>query len=254
MNLSFPDTVSIGMTVFILSVFLLALGAAFAQRTTGFGFGITIMTALPFVMPSYGEATMLSGLLSLTSAGWIACRMRRFLKLKKLLPMLFSSLLVSTACIFLVSRMHNALLLQVLGIMLILISIYFIFFSKRIHMPATRSWQIGAGTLSGTMGGFFGMQGPPAVLYFISSAPDKNEYMSLMQTYVFLSNIGMTLVRAWNGFVSAEVGFGYLVGFAGVLAGTALGTWVYDRIPNRLFRYAVYGYIAVSGVIIFLTA
>lgn len=44
----------------ILEIFLLAIGASFVQRTTGFGFGIFIMTLLPFLMPSYGEATALS--------------------------------------------------------------------------------------------------------------------------------------------------------------------------------------------------
>ena len=52
----------------ILYIILLAAGASFVQRTVGFGFGIFIMTALPYLMPSYGEAVALSGPLSLTSA------------------------------------------------------------------------------------------------------------------------------------------------------------------------------------------
>ena len=44
-----------------LQLFLLSIGASFVQRTTGFGFGIFIMTMLPTLMPSYGEATTLSG-------------------------------------------------------------------------------------------------------------------------------------------------------------------------------------------------
>ena len=52
----------------LIYITLLAAGASFVQRTIGFGFGIFIMTALPFLMPSYGEAVTLSGLLSLTSA------------------------------------------------------------------------------------------------------------------------------------------------------------------------------------------
>ena len=39
----------------IIEIFFLTLGASFVQRTTGFGFGIFIMTLLPFLMPSYGE-------------------------------------------------------------------------------------------------------------------------------------------------------------------------------------------------------
>jgi len=52
----------------VLSIFLLSIGASFIQRTTGFGFGIFIMTMLPFLMPTYGEATTLSGLLAITTS------------------------------------------------------------------------------------------------------------------------------------------------------------------------------------------
>lgn len=51
-------------TEFIL-IFVMAFGAAFVQRVTGFGFGIFIMTVLPYLLPSYGEATTLSGMLSM---------------------------------------------------------------------------------------------------------------------------------------------------------------------------------------------
>ena len=55
-----------------ISLFLLSIGASFVQRTTGFGFGIFIMTMLPAIMPSYGEATTLSGILALTTSSIIA--------------------------------------------------------------------------------------------------------------------------------------------------------------------------------------
>lgn len=62
----------------MIEIFILTIGASFVQRTTGFGFGIFIMTLLPFLMPSYGEATTLSGLLALTTSMLICIRMRKF--------------------------------------------------------------------------------------------------------------------------------------------------------------------------------
>ena len=52
------------MSSLVIAIFLLSIGASFVQRTTGFGFGIFIMTMLPFFLPTYGEATTLSGLIS----------------------------------------------------------------------------------------------------------------------------------------------------------------------------------------------
>ena len=37
-----------------------------------------------------------------------------------------------------------------------------------------------------------------------------------------------------------------------VSIGTSLGAYVFKHIPNLIFRYIVYAYIAVSGVIILM--
>ena len=102
------------------------------------------------------------------------------------------------------------------------------------------------------MGGFFGMQGPPAVLYFISSEPSKEHYMAMAQTYFLVGNAMMTFVRLYNGFVTPAVLDGYLYGIGGVVLGTMLGAYVFNHIPARLFRYIVYAYIGISGLIILL--
>ena len=89
----------------------------------------------------------------------------------------------------------------------LIISIYFALFSQRIKLPTTKGVQVGAGTLSGLMGGFF--------------------------TTTVLTD--------------------YCFGLGGVILGTTLGAYVFKRIPNRIFRYIVYAYIAISSVIILMT-
>lgn len=152
------------------------------------------------------------------------------------------------------SRIHDHTLRKILGVVLIFTSIYFAFFKDRIRLKTTIPYQIGAGTISGVMGGFFGMQGPPAVLYFISSEPDKNHYMAMAQTYFLIGNAMMTIVRALNGFLTATVGKNYLFCLGGVIIGTYIGSWAFRHIPAKIFPYVVYSYIGVSGLIIFLTA
>lgn len=232
-----------------LYIFLLSIGASFVQRTTGFGFGIFIMTMLPFFLPSYGEATALSGLLAMTTSLPIVWRLRRFICWQRLWMILLTFVVVSAVAIFWLTSIEDQLLHIILGCVLVLTSIYFAVFSQRIKLPATRSVQIGAGGLSGLMGGFFGMQGPPAVLYFISSEPSKEHYMAMAQTYFLIGNAMMTLVRLYNGFVTPAVLDGYLCGIGGVAIGTMLGAYVFSRIPKRLFRYIVYAYIGISGLV-----
>ena len=241
------------MSSVVIAIFLLSIGASFVQRTTGFGFGIFIMTMLPYLMPTYGEATTLSGILALTTSAAIVWRLRRYVTWQRLWPILLTFIVVSTMAIFVLTRIEDHILKQILGVALIVISIYFALFSQKVKLPTTKQVQVGAGTLSGLMGGFFGMQGPPAVLYFIQSEPTKEHYMAMTQTYFLIGNAVMTLVRAYNGFFTTTVLTNYCFGLGGVIIGTTLGAYVFRRIPNRAFRYVVYAYIGVSGVIILLT-
>ncbi len=187
----------------VLSIFLLSIGASFIQRTTGFGFGIFIMTMLPFLLPSYGEATTLSGLLAITTSAAIVWRLRGYVTWNRLWPILVTFIIVSTIAIFALTRIED-------------------------HIP-------------------------PAVLYFIQSEPTKEHYMAMAQTYFLIGNVMMTGVRAYNGFLTSTVLTDYCFGIGGVVIGTCLGAYVFKHIPNRIFRYIVYAYIAASGVFILLS-
>lgn len=240
----------------ILYIILLAAGASFVQRTIGFGFGIFIMTALPFLMPSYGEAVTLSGLLSLTSAAVVMVKYLKYVTWKRFLPIVASFVIFSTLAICMLDKIEGQAMRIILGIVLIIISLYFTFFKEKLQkiIRPTSSWQLGAGAASGVMGGLFGMHGPPVVLYLVASEPDKDHYMGMIQTYAFVTNLTMLAVRAWNGYVTPMVGTTYIYGLIGLAVGVLSGNWAYKRIPNRIFTYVVYAYIAVSGLVILLTA
>lgn len=240
----------------LIYIILLAAGASFVQRTIGFGFGIFIMTALPFLMPSYGEAVTLSGLLSLTSATVVMIRYMKYVTWKRLLPIVAAFIIFSSIAICMLDRIEGQAMRMILGVMLIVISLYFCFFKDKIQkfIRPTKVWQFGTGTASGIMGGLFGMHGPPVVLYLTVSEPDKNHYMGMIQTYAVITNIVMLIVRACNGYVTPSVGTAYLYALGGLAIGVLAGSWAFSHIPNRLFTYVVYVYIGISGLIIFMTA
>ena len=236
------------MDSMIIEIFLLSIGASFVQRTTGFGFGIFIMTMLPAIMSSHGEATTLSGILAMTTSLIIVIQKYKFIVWRRLLPILLTFIVVSIGAIFVLKRMEYSILNMLLGITLVVVSIYFSFFSKRIKVKTTLPVQITAGTLSGLMGGFFGMQGPPAVLYFVNSEKDKEHYLAVTQTYFLVGNIMMTIARAYNGFFTTTVSMGYIYGITGVVIGNLIGAWVFRHITGSLLKYIIYAYIGISGL------
>jgi uncharacterized membrane protein YfcA len=237
-------------------IFLLAIGASFVQRTTGFGFGIFIMTALPFLMPSYAEAVTLSGILSLTSSTVVMIKYLKYVNWKRLLPVLATFLVTSALAIVLLDRIEGRTMRMILGLILILVSLYFSFFKEKLQkiIRPTSAWQMGTGSVSGIMGGLFGMQGPPVVLYLINSEPDKNHYMGMIQTYAVLTNVIMLAVRAYSGYVTPAVGVAYLYSAGGLAIGVLAGNWAFRRLSNNIFTYVVYAYIGISGLVILLSS
>ncbi len=230
-------------------VVLFAFLATFIQRVTGFGFGIVFMSVAPFFMPSYGEATALSGMLALVCAIGAGIQLFKSVNWKKLAGIMLTFLIVSFFAVELVAGMDSRHLKHILGGILIIVSAYFFLFNGKIKMKPTLPVQISMGTISGMMGGLFGMQGPPAVIYFISCTDKKEEYMALTQWYFIIGNIAMTCYRAGNGFLTPAVGKAWLTGVAAVLLGLYLGGKVYDKLNIKTVRKFVYIFICIAGIV-----
>ena len=237
------------MDLTLVILFLFCMGAAIVQRVSGFGFGIFIMTALPYLMPTYGECTALSGLLAMVTSAIITFRLRRFVNWRKFLPILVTFIIVSFFAVQFVAAAADVLLKRILGVTLILASVWFLFVSGRFTLRPSLPVQVSMGTLSGIMGGLFGMQGPPAVLYFISATKSKEEYMAIAQCYFLCGNLMMTLFRAQSGFLTMNVARAWCIGVAAVLIGTMIGSALFRRISLPLLRRIIYAYMAVSGAI-----
>ncbi len=222
---------------------------SFIQRVSGFGFGIFVMTVLPYLLPSYGEATALSGMLAGSMSIVVFLRMRKYIVWKEVLPILGIFTVISFFAVGAVASLDGKFLRHILGAILIIISIYFFFFSEKIKLKPTVFVQSIIGVIAGIMGGFFAMQGPPSVLYFLASCETKEKYIAHSQVYFALGNLMMTFFRAGNGFVTPMVGMAYGCGIFGVALGVFIGSKVFKKIPHKVLKKVVYVYMAISGII-----
>ena len=76
----------------------------------------------------------------------------------------------------------------------------------------------------------------------------------MIQTYAVVTNRLMLGVRAWNGHLTTSVSTTYLYSLGGLALGVIAGNWAFKHIPNKIFSYIVYAYIAVCGAIILISA
>lgn len=231
-------------------IFLLTIVASFIQRVSGFGFGIFVMMFFPFFLPSYGESVMLSGLLAGSTAMMIAVKNWKYIRWKLMGLVTFFNVLFSFVATEYMREMSNNTLKQCLGLVLILIALYFLFGEGRMgKVFKSKPAQITIGSISGVMGGMFAMPGPPLVLYCISTLEDKREYVTTLQAFSVVFNLFYTIFRLKVGFYSENTFFLWGIGLMGAFIGSTLGSRCFDIISNKTLKRIVYLMMIVSGIV-----
>ena len=229
------------------------LCASFIQSVTGFGFGIFAMIFLPSML-MYTEANVLSSMLSLFTSLTVALVMWRKINMKNLVFPLVGCLLSTYLAVEFIGSQDNKTLILMLGIVLLALSIYFFFFSGKIKIKPT--WYAGliAGVISGVMGGMFSIGGPPVVIYFLQSEEDTDSYLATISTYFVLSGVINVVTKAAKGFITTKVWIAFAIGFVAMVLGAIVGKLVRDKCNSAMIKKAVYGFMAISGIMNIVTS
>jgi uncharacterized membrane protein YfcA len=237
----------------LLLIGVIAMCGSFIQSVTGFGFGIFAMMFLPHLL-MFTEANMTSSILGALTSIFVLITMIRYVDWKNIIFPLAGSFVGTFVAVTFIKSQTNSMLTLLLGIVLFLLSIYFFFFSNKIHIKITWYTGIIAGLLSGIMGGMFAMSGPPAVIYYMQSEKDSKRYLATLSAYFVISNIYSIAIKAFSGFVTVNVLTGLITGVIGMEIGTIVGKTIFKRMNAQMLKKAVYGFMAVSGVVNIITS
>jgi len=226
----------------------IGIGAGFIQRVSGFGLGIFAMLFMPYFMPA-GAAAAVSCLFSCGTSTYNGLRYRKHVSFKTLLPLLCAALAVIPVAVGLSAGVPERQMKALLGVFLIALSIYFLFFSQRVHIRPTVLNGVVFGGVGGFLNGLFSTGGPPVVLYLVHAAPDKLVYFATIQFYFAVTNIYSTAVRVLNGILTPAVLVFAAVGLVGCAIGDRLGAKVFDRLNSDRVKQVVYVGMIISGVL-----
>ncbi|MBE6008193.1 MAG: sulfite exporter TauE/SafE family protein [Lachnospiraceae bacterium] len=232
-------------------IMALAVVCAFIQSNVGFGFNIMFMSMGPFFMDySAAQAICFSG----TIVGNAANFLPRYKKIniKQVIIPAFSYCIATYVSIELTMGLETAVLRRMLGIVLVLLALYFVFFSGKIHIrPTTRNGVL-AGIVSGIGGGMFAINGPPMAVYYLSAMEDKEEYMATIQAYFFVTSIATLVIKLATGTFGAFSVIWLLFLAAGIIIGAFVGKKTYSMLKPDVVRLCVYAFMAISGLWIFI--
>ena len=236
----------------IVLLSLVSAGAAFVQRVSGFGFGIFAMLFLPYFLPSQAAASTVASLISCVGSSYNAIRHRKSIRPRVMLPLICAALVTIPIAVYFSAIGPERLLKRLLGVVLVLLSLYFLFFSKKIHIRPTIPNGLLAGALGGTLNGLFSTGGPPVVLYLVHATDNNLVYFATIQAYFALTNIYSSTMRALNGLITQEILILFVLGLAGWWIGDRIGSKVFDRLNPERLRQVIYIGMIASGILMII--
>ena len=165
------------------------------------------------------------------------------------LPMLISAMVVIPIAVYFSASVPDEVFKIILGAVLILLSIFFMFFSTKIHFkPSIFKGSI-FGALGGKLNGLFSTGGPPVVLYLTHATDTNDSYFAGTQFYFCVTNIYATVMRAINGLLTVEILIYALIGMLGCLLGDFIGRRVFDKLNAKRLKMIIYIGMIISGVL-----
>ena len=236
----------------MLMIFAVTAMAGFIQRVTGFGFGIFVMLFFPHMIEAHTASAAISTFVSCVISLYNAVIYREKIPYKKITPLIIAALITIPIAVRFSVIVSGPFFKRALGITLILLSIYFLFFNAKIKMkPSVKNGML-AGGIGGMLTGLFSTGGPPIVLYLINAFPDTMTYFASAQYYFGVTGIYSTLVRVLNGIITKEVIVYSVIGIIGSIIGNGIGKRVFSKLTSEKLRKLRYLGMIISGGIMVL--
>lgn len=231
-----------------LVVFIMALLGGIVQVVAGFGAAVVMMLALPkfFGMVT---ASAISGAICVGMVVPLAWKYRKHFNVKSSLVPIAAYLAISMPMIALVPKMDLAGLKVAFGVFLVLMAIYFLVFSSRIHVKANWCTGILCGGFSGLFAGLFGVGGPLIALYFVSATNTKDEFVANSQALFAITFFLNTLQRFGQGLFTVDLIPVTILGLVAITLGKQIGLRMIDRMDSSMIRKAVYICVGLCGLL-----
>lgn len=231
----------------IIIICLITFLGAFIQASTGFGFAIVAMATIPLLL-TMTDSIMLLLFCSVVTIGYLAIKNIRYVNYKQLILPLIFSLAGNYIGLTVLVNMGNELAIKLLGGLMILLSIYFFFFADKIRLPINQLSASTAGVISGLLGGFFNIPGPPMVLYYSVAIKQKKEYFSTLQMLFFINTVfklGYLLIfNRISDYILPIIPYAVVFSIIGMIIGFAL----FKHLSTKSVKRIVYLLMACSGI------
>jgi uncharacterized protein len=236
------------ITVYVLVVIFIA---TLIRSTFGFGEALVAVPLLALRLP-VAVAAPLAVLVSVLVAGVIVAQDWRKIEVRSAAGLVIAALFGIPIGVWLLIRVNDHVVKAALGILIAAFAAYSLISKRKVHLTKDHpGLLISAGFCSGIMGGAYGMNGPPLVIYGSLRRWSPQHFRATLQGYFLPASLASLIGYAVFGLLLRSVWRYFILSLPLIFIAILLGRFLNHRLRGDSFFKIVYvGLIAIGTVLV----
>ncbi|HEY4218750.1 MAG TPA: sulfite exporter TauE/SafE family protein [Gemmatimonadaceae bacterium] len=231
---------------------MVLLFATLIRSTFGFGEALVAVPLLALRIP-IGVAAPLAVLVSITIAAVVVAQDWRHIHVQSTAWLLAPTFCGIPVGVWLLTSSHQQAVKIALAIVIVAFAGYFLIGKAPPALHSDhRAWLLGCGLIAGVLGGAYGMNGPPLVVYGAMRRWSPQHFRATLQGYFLPASIvamaGYWLAGLWVPAITRY----YLISLVVVIPAIFIGRVANRRLHGDAFLKYVYGLLVCVGVLLFV--
>lgn len=228
---------------------LIVFFAFYIRAMTGFG-GTLISVPLLALFFDLKLVVPLATLIEVISSLLLIKPVYKKINRLALVPLVIGALLGTLTGSYFLKSFTNILLKRTLGFIIILFALNMLRERGRKVKKLPNSAAYGAGFIGGTLGGMFGVNGPPIVMYLNYQLGEKDVLRATLIGLFTIDAFWRITVFTASGLVTSRVLELALILIPAFFVGTFLGNKTHAKISKIKFRKITSGLLILSGAML----
>lgn len=231
-----------------VQVLLVVFLATLVRSTFGFGEALVAVPLLALFLP-LEQAAALAVLLSITIAAVVVLQDWRKIHLSTAIWLLVPTLIATPLGVLLLTSTHPRIVKSVLAMVIITFSSWFLIGTKLPTLQTdNRFLMTVCGFLAGILGGAYGMNGPPLVIYGSMRRWSPQHFRATLQGYFLPASLMSLAGYAATGIIVPAVTRNFLLTFPVAIPAIFLGRYINHRLRGDAFLKYVHLGLVCTGL------
>jgi uncharacterized membrane protein YfcA len=235
-------------TAYVLLVIFIA---TLIRSTLGFGEALVAVPLLALRIP-IAIAAPLAVAISVLVAAVIVAQDWRKIHVRSAGGLIISALFGIPLGLLLLTRVNDHIVKIILGLLIVGFSMYSLTARNTLHLKHDHPiLLLTCGFLSGILGGAYGMNGPPLVIYGALRRWSPQHFRATLQAYFLPASLVGLVGYGIAGLLGAAVARYFLYSLPGAVIAILIGRVLNDRLRGtRFFQFIYLGLIAIGALLV----